>query len=98
MAVGKRMPHVENSMHIHPAKTLIDGGVMMMMSVYLVIGSLWIIFGIVLEPIIAKTHPEFRIVLTSVSIVWSTISLIISVYFIHKVRTIVRRVKHAGKT
>ncbi len=88
---------MKDLMHVHTAKNFVAATVMLVMSIYLIIGSLWIIFGTVLEPVIAQSHPGFRILLTSLSIVWSAISLIIAIYFIHKVRTIIKRVKHAGK-
>ncbi len=84
-------------MHFHPAKTLIASSIMMMMAVYLIIGSLWVIFGIAFESA-AVTLPSYGIVITTASIVWSAISLIISIYFIHQVRSIMKRVKHEGKT
>ncbi len=84
-------------MHFHPAKTLITGSIMMMMAMYLIIGSLWVIFGVAFESAMS-TVPSYGIVMTSASIVWSAISLIISVYFIHQVRSLTKRVKHEGKT
>ncbi len=85
-------------MHVHPAKTLIASSIMMMMAMYLIIGSMWIIFGVTFESTATVTLPSFGIVITSASIVWSVISLIISIYFIHQVRLITKRVKHERKT
>lgn len=85
-------------MYFHPAKMLITSSIMMMMAVYLIIGSLWIIFGVAFESAAAVKLPSYGIVITSASIVWSAISLIISIYFIHQVRSIIKRVKHEGKT
>ncbi len=84
-------------MHLHAAKTLITGSIMMMMSMYLIIGSLWIMFGLVFESSMDTKLPSFGIVITSASILWSAISLVISIYFIHQVR-VIKRVKHEGKT
>ncbi len=84
-------------MRFHPAKMLITGSVMMMMAVYLVIGSLWIMFGLVFQSTVAGKFPSFGIVITSASIIWSAISLIISIYFILQARRIIRRVRHEGK-
>ncbi len=85
-------------MRFHPAKTLITSSIMMMMAMYLIIGSLWIIFGLTFESVMVERLPSFGIVVTSASILWSAISLIISLYFIHQVRKIMRRIRHEGKT
>lgn len=85
-------------MYFHHAKTLISGSVMMMLAMYLIIGSLWIIFGVAFESAAPNTYPSYGIVITSASIVWSAVSLFISIYFIHQVRSIIKRTKHAGKT
>lgn len=85
-------------MHFHHAKSLITGSIMMMMSMYLIIGSLWIIFGVAFESAAPVTYPSYGIIITSASIVWSAVSLFISLYFIHQVRLIIKRTKHAGKT
>ncbi len=84
-------------MYFHHAKALITGSVMMMMAMYLIIGSMWIMFGVAFESAVPFTVPSYGIVITSASIVWSAISLIISVYFIHQVRTIIRKAKHEAK-
>jgi len=70
----------------------------MMMGMYLAIGSLWIVFGLVFESAMLDKLPSFGIIITSASIVWSAISLVISIYFIHQVRGILKRVRHEGKT
>lgn len=85
-------------MYYHHAKTLITGSIMMMMAMYLIIGSLWIIFGIAFESAASVTLQSYGIVITSASIVWSAISLIISIYFIHQVRSISKKARHEGKT
>lgn len=69
----------------------------MMMAMYLIIGSLWIIFGLAFQSAMTEKFPSFGIVITSASIIWSAISLIISIYFIHQARRIIRRVRHEGK-
>ncbi len=69
----------------------------MMMAMYLIIGSLWIIFGLAFESTVEEKIPSYGIVITSASIIWSAISLIISIYFIHQARGIIRRVRNAGK-
>jgi len=80
------------------SKTLISGSVMMMMAVYLVIGSLWITFGLVFETTGAfYGKPGYGIVITTASIIWSAISLVIAIYFIHRARVIIKRVRHEGK-
>ncbi len=85
-------------MYFHHAKSLITASITMMMGVYLIMGSLWIIFGVAFESAATVTYPEYGIVITSASIVWSAVSLFISLYFIHQVRSIIKRTKHAGKT
>ncbi len=70
----------------------------MMMTMYLIIGSLWVTFGLAFESVVIERFPSFGIVITSVSILWSAISLMISLYFIHQVRRIMKRVRHEGKT
>ena len=89
---------VENRMHFHPAKMLISSSIMMMMAMYLIIGSLWIIFGVAFESAALDKFPSYGVVITSASIVWSAISLIISIYFIHQVRVIMKRARHERKT
>lgn len=84
-------------MHFHHAKILITGSITMMMGMYLIIGSLWIIFGIVFETAAIDRVPSYGIVITSASVVWSAISMIISFYFIHQVRQISRRISHERK-
>ncbi|MCL5035024.1 MAG: hypothetical protein M1395_07980 [Bacteroidetes bacterium] len=84
-------------MHYHPARVLNSGRILMMTAVYLVIGSLWITFGLVLEPALVRNHPEIGIIMAVASIVWAAISLIFAVYFIHKLRVEIRRVRHEGK-
>ncbi|MCL5267616.1 MAG: hypothetical protein M1469_05895 [Bacteroidetes bacterium] len=84
-------------MHYHLARVLNGSRVLMMLAIYLVIGSLWITFGLVLEPAMVQNHPEFGIVMTLASIVWTAISLIFAVYFIHKLRVVIKRVRHEGK-
>lgn len=84
-------------MRFHHARTLITSSIMMMMAMYLIIGSLWILFGIAFESAASNTIHSYGIVMTSASIVWSAVSLIISIYFIHQVRSIIKRTKHAGK-
>jgi len=71
---------------------------MMMMAIYLVIGSLWIVFGLAFEATLTAEHRSFEIVMTSVSILWSAISLMISIYFIRQLRAVMRRAKHERKT
>ncbi len=71
---------------------------MMMMGMYLIIGSLWIAFGLAFETVMLERLPAFGVVITSASIVWSAVSLMISVYYIHQVRRIIKRVRHEGKT
>jgi len=85
-------------MHHHPSKILITGSFTMMMTMYLIIGSLWIGFGVSFEVIMIGKYPSFEIVITIASILWSAISLIISLYFINQVRRIMKRVRHEGKT
>jgi uncharacterized membrane protein len=84
--------------HFHSAKILIASSFMMMMAMYLVIGSLWIVFGLAYETTLVEKHPPFEIVMTSVSILWSAISLMISIYFIRQLRGVIRRAKHERKT
>lgn len=84
-------------MHLHMAKVLITGSIMMMMAMYLVIGSLWIMFGLALESTMGDRFPSLGIVITTASILWSGISLFISIYFIHQVR-VIKRIRHEGKT
>ncbi len=84
-------------MYFHHAKILITGSIMMMMAMYLIIGSMWIIFGIAFESAASVTVPSYGVVITSASIVWSAISLTISVYFIHQVRSIIRKARHEAK-
>ncbi|HUI30199.1 MAG TPA: hypothetical protein VLX91_08270 [Candidatus Acidoferrales bacterium] len=86
------------NVHYHPAKILITSSFMMMMTIYLVIGSLWVAFGLAFELTLVEEHQSFEIVMTSVSILWSAVSLIISLYFINQVRRIMKRVRHEGKT
>ena len=85
-------------MRFHPAKILISSSLMMMMAMYLIIGSLWIVFGLVFESTLIEEHPSFEIIMTSASILWSAVSLVISLYFINQVRRIMKRVRHEGKT
>lgn len=85
-------------MHYHPSKVLITGSFTMMMTMYLIIGSLWIGFGVSFEAIMIEQHPSFGVVMTIASILWSAISLIVSLYFIHQVRRIMKRVRHERKT
>ncbi len=84
-------------MHHHLTRLMNGSRVLMLMAVYLVIGSLWITFGLALEPVLIQDHPSFGVVLTCASIVWSAISLILAVYFIHRLRVVLRRAKHEGK-
>lgn len=85
-------------MHIHFAKILINSSFMMMMAMYLIMGSLWIGFGLAFEATMVGERALFGIVITSASILWSAISLIISLYFIHQARRIMKRLRHEGKT
>ena len=84
-------------MHLHVAKKLITSSIMMMMAMYLIIGSLWIMFGLAFESSMANKFPSLGVVITSASIIWSAISLFISIYFIHQVR-VIKRIRHEGKT
>ena len=84
-------------MRFHPARMLITGSVMMMMAIYLVIGSLWIIFGLAFQSTMVEKFSTYGVVITSASIVWSATSLIISIYFIHQARRIIKRVRNEGK-
>jgi len=70
---------------------------MMMMAMYLIIGSLWIMFGLAFESTMTDKFPSLGIIVTSASILWSAISLVISIYFIHQVRAI-KRIRHERKT
>ncbi len=70
----------------------------MMMTMYLIIGSLWIGFGVSFEALMVDHHSSLGIVVTIASILWSAVSLIISLYFINQVRRIMKRVRHERKT
>lgn len=76
---------------------LIRSGIMMVMMMCLIIGSLWIMFGLAFEPVMTERFPWYGIVITSASILWSAISLAISIYFIHQV-FVIKRARHEGKT
>jgi len=82
---------------VHSAKLLITASFVMMLSICLIIGSLWISFGLVFETT-AEARGAFEIIMTSASIVWSAISLIILLYFVRQVRGIMKRARHEGKT
>lgn len=85
-------------MRVHFAKILINSSFMMMMGMYLIVGSLWIGFGLAFEATMVGGRASFGIVITTASILWSAISLIISLYFIHQARRIMKRLRHEGKT
>lgn len=85
-------------MHYRPARLMTGSSIMMLMSMLLIIGSMWIVFGLVVEPVIVQNHPDFAVILTIASIVWTTISLLIAFFFIHRVRSILKRARHEGKT
>ncbi|MGC8594295.1 MAG: hypothetical protein ACP5US_04140 [Candidatus Kryptoniota bacterium] len=83
--------------HIHTARLLTTGGTMMLMSFYLVIGSLWIIFGLVYELSPLEKMASFNVIMTSASIIWSAISAVIALVFVGQSRKLLRKLRHERK-